>query len=660
MNGLDESDLDKVRQIIKASGELIFAQRSGSWSFNLSLPTSDKDYFGVFVAPDPLHIPTQSFDHTVPGSDDDWVVYELGKYVELVLKGNPKVVEPLFATHYTFTTPTWDRVAAFLRPLVINRTTVAQYTSFASFEMKDALGKKVKAEAAIRKAFASKNGSSADSKAQGKSNDAQSDPEELTKELAAITLATHGKPFYHGLRLARESLRIQKGLAPKVWMDGEDREELMAIRTGKCTKTFEEIADQVKREIDLARAYTPSASSSEASGDASTSANASTETPSNTPIPDSIDPKVVGQWLVDFRMPMLLEIAKKESRKFASGSTSTASNPSSSASDPSSQAAPSADFQAVIDRSRTLLTSHGFSNAHILYVAPIGSEILRRLSSPGASTMDVAADYLVVYRLPVATVLNTTVDVPKVIYERPNAKSGQGIWAVEVVEARDGFSRHHALFESAVLLKHESQRFSNPIVWEDAAWAPFGELLAGALAKREVPSFGLLSHYLGVVTGLLRSTETWKTGGDSKAGKKSTGDEEPEIKNLAEFSDAGVLNAKMKSLYLSQRLLAQADLLLSRQGGDSPALLSAEDCSQLLRMRNVEAPLERAGAPSSAVISRTAVTTEGEAEGLRERLLETITALQTKLKAAKLPATFSKELKKALENEIRQARFDTM
>lgn len=657
MDGLDESDLDKVRQIIKTSGELIFAQRSGSWSFNLSLPSSDKDYFGVFIAPDPLHIPTQSFDHTVPGSDDDWVVYELGKYVELVLKGNPKVVEPLFATHYTFTTPTWERVASFLRPLVINRTTVAQYTSFASFEMKDALGKKVKAEAAIRKAYASKNGSSSASKSQDKSTEPHSDPEDLAKELATITLATHGKPFYHGLRLARESLRIQKGLPPKVWMDGEDREELMAIRTGKCTKSFEEIAEQVKREIDVARAWVPTSTSSDASADATSSASASTnssgETPSSTPIPDSIDPKVVGQWLVDFRMPMLLEIAKKESRKLNSGSDSSASTST-------SQSAPSADFQAIIDRTHALLASHGFSDAHMLYIAPIGSEVLKRLASPSTSTMDISADFLVVYRLPVATVLNTTIDVPKVIYERPNAKSGQGIWAVEIIEARDGFSRHHALFEAAVLLKHEEKRFANPIIWEDAAWTPFGAILAGALLKREVPSFGLLSHYLGVVTGLLRSTETWKTGNDAKDGKKSTADDEPEINDLAEFSAGDVLHAKLKSLYLSQRLLAQADLLLSRQRGDSPALMSAEDCSHLLRMRNTEAPIEQIGAPSSSIISLDPVKSEAEAEIVRQKLLETITVLQARLKANKLTATFSKELKKALENEIRQARFDTM
>lgn len=659
MDGLDESDLDKVRQIIKDSGELIFAQRSGSWSFNLSLPTSDKDYFGVFVAPDPLHIPAQSFDHTVPGSGDDWVVYELGKYVELVLKGNPKVVEPLFATHFTYTTPTWDRVAAFLRPLVINRTTVAQYTSFASFEMKDALGKKVKAEAAIRKAFADKHKSSSDAKSASKPSTTEADPEELSKELATITLASHGKPFYHGLRLAREALRLQKGLPPNVWMEGEDRDELMAIRTGKCTKTFEQVAEQVKHEIDIARSYTPQASSGDSKESESVASGSSALQQPSSSIPEAIDAKLVGQWLVDFRMPMLIEIANKESRKSKlEAETSASSSPL-----VSPQVIP--EFETVLSRAKILLESNGFSDAIIIFVAPIGSELLKRLEK-STSTMDASADFLVVYRLPVAKILNTTVEVPKIIFERPTAKSGQGIWAVEIAEARDAFSRHHALFESAVLLAHDSSRFEKPIVWSDAAWEPFGAIVANALSKSEIPSFGLLSHYLGVVTGLLRSPETWKGSKDVSGAVKKDGVEEKPADVSSQQSESCALDAQVKALYLAKRLLAQADLLLSRQSTDSPALLSAEECTQLLRMRSSggcgsdSKPASEDADTTSTSASSIAPSTEAEAELLRATLLDTITSLQARLKAQKLPSTFSKETKKALEQEIRQARFDTV
>lgn len=669
MDKLDDADLDKVRAIIKDAGELIFAQRSGSWSFNLSLPTSDKDYFGVFVAPDPLHIPANSFDHTVHGTDDDWVVYELGKYIELVLKGNPKVVEPLFATHFTYTTPTWERVAQFLRPLVINRNTVAQYTSFASFEMKDALGKKAKAEAAIRKAHATKNGSASNSSNQTTASAEQADSEELTKELAAITLATHGKPFYHGLRLAREAMRIQKGLAPKVWMEGEDREELMAIRTGKCKKSFEEVAAQVKSEIDAVRALGRSNSSNDTSSETFSSqspetislgANRTGECVST--IPESIDEKIVGQWLVDFRMPMLKEIANKESRRAHTDSTTASSSVESSTVSASSR--PSAEFEAVIERAHALLKSNAFEDARVVYVAPMGTELLRRLANPTSSAMDPSADYLVVYRLPVAKILNTTIEVPRVIYEKPNGKVGQGIWLVEIVDARDGFSRHHALFESTVLLQHEVSRFANPIYWQDETWEPFGKLFAEGFAKREFPSFGLLSHYLGVITGLLRSTEVWKTEKSSKGESKVGGIEE---KSKAETSGLEDLGAKLKSLYLSKRLLAQVELLLSRQSADSPALLGSEEANKLLRMRGESCHPANLGAVRSdeekedfAADSDGIVKSEVEAESVRLSLLESALTLQTKLKTLKLPTALSKDFKKLLEREIRQVRFDTI
>jgi predicted nucleotidyltransferase len=78
----------------------LLCQIAGSSAFNLNLPSSDKDYFGVFLFNTNASLSSSSLV-SVPFSVDghlpeDHQLYELEFYLQLLMKGNPKVIEPIF------------------------------------------------------------------------------------------------------------------------------------------------------------------------------------------------------------------------------------------------------------------------------------------------------------------------------------------------------------------------------------------------------------------------------------------------------------------------------------------------------------------------------------------------------------------------------------
>ncbi len=80
---------------------------TGSTAYGLATEHSDVDIKGIYLLPtsevlslgfDPLHT---TKDHTGP----DWVYHEVGKFMKLVMGGNPTVTELLFLEEYTKLTP---------------------------------------------------------------------------------------------------------------------------------------------------------------------------------------------------------------------------------------------------------------------------------------------------------------------------------------------------------------------------------------------------------------------------------------------------------------------------------------------------------------------------------------------------------------------------
>ena len=84
-------------QDLEREGLILLKCRSGSHAYGLAMETSDEDFRGVFYAPREAFFagdyPTQVSDPT-----NDEVYYELGRFVELLLKANPTALEVLATT----------------------------------------------------------------------------------------------------------------------------------------------------------------------------------------------------------------------------------------------------------------------------------------------------------------------------------------------------------------------------------------------------------------------------------------------------------------------------------------------------------------------------------------------------------------------------------
>ena len=77
---------------------IVYEYKRGSHLYHLNVETSDEDYGGVFVCPIEDLIGLRSgYVEQVSDEKNDTVFYELGRWLELLLKANPTVLESLFA-----------------------------------------------------------------------------------------------------------------------------------------------------------------------------------------------------------------------------------------------------------------------------------------------------------------------------------------------------------------------------------------------------------------------------------------------------------------------------------------------------------------------------------------------------------------------------------
>jgi len=79
---------------LKENNLLLFEAISGSKAYGLSLPTSDTDIKGVFVLPQNLFYGLDYIPQVNDAKNDE-VYYELGRFVELLYKNNPNILELL-------------------------------------------------------------------------------------------------------------------------------------------------------------------------------------------------------------------------------------------------------------------------------------------------------------------------------------------------------------------------------------------------------------------------------------------------------------------------------------------------------------------------------------------------------------------------------------
>ena len=83
---------------LRNSGLIAYEYKRGSHMYHLNTETSDEDFGGVFFCPKKMLLGLRGrYEEQVSDSKSDVVFYGFGRWLELLLKSNPTVLEGLFA-----------------------------------------------------------------------------------------------------------------------------------------------------------------------------------------------------------------------------------------------------------------------------------------------------------------------------------------------------------------------------------------------------------------------------------------------------------------------------------------------------------------------------------------------------------------------------------
>ncbi|WP_347068601.1 nucleotidyltransferase domain-containing protein [Flavobacterium sp. WV_118_3] len=129
-------------QEIKEKGLLLFECVSGSKAYGLDMPESDTDLKGVFYLPKEQFFGLQHVAQ-VQNETNDEVYYELGRFVELLLKNNPNILELLATPEdcVLFKHPIMERLTI---EMFLSKQTKDTFSGYAVTQIRKAKGLKKK------------------------------------------------------------------------------------------------------------------------------------------------------------------------------------------------------------------------------------------------------------------------------------------------------------------------------------------------------------------------------------------------------------------------------------------------------------------------------------------------------------------------------------
>lgn len=195
MSPVEELNPIEWSKKVEMKGWVLFSKVWGSHSHDTQLPSSDIDYTGVYVAYNKDLLGLSPPDDTLRGNKPDYQIHEVKKFCDLLLKGNPSIIEMLFTEKLKWCDPKWD-VLYEARKLFLSATVVEQYLGYSGAQLQRFRNSKP---------VHSKGGVAGE------------------------------KWCYHMVRVAWDAERIALGGEPLVWKEGEERQKLMMIRTGVWT-----------------------------------------------------------------------------------------------------------------------------------------------------------------------------------------------------------------------------------------------------------------------------------------------------------------------------------------------------------------------------------------------------------------------------------------
>ena len=189
-------NVDINRMISLLTERPIFIKVWGSWSHNTNIPGSDVDYLGVFSSPSNRILSLDPPSDIIVKEKPDFQAYEALKFAQLLVKGNPAVIECLFTEKFYWGSLEWDYLKSSKQKL-LSQKVVEQYLGYAKGQLH-----RLKNDKSLHTSG-------------GKYNT---------------------KWAYHIIRILDDGLRIAQGGVPVVWKEGEEKEFLKQIRYGKYSK----------------------------------------------------------------------------------------------------------------------------------------------------------------------------------------------------------------------------------------------------------------------------------------------------------------------------------------------------------------------------------------------------------------------------------------
>ena len=177
-------------------------QITGSTAYNTAELDSDVDFLGIFTIPTSEILKTTPVQENYSGTNPDFQIHEAGKFANLLLKGNPTIVEMLYAKRNSYYvepsfTDAWDFLLKN-RDIFLNQATVKQYLGYIENQYSRLI--------------------------QGKS-------------LHTTNSHYNTKWAYHMMRLSYDLNDIVSGKELEIYKTGCRRSILLDIRRGKYTKS---------------------------------------------------------------------------------------------------------------------------------------------------------------------------------------------------------------------------------------------------------------------------------------------------------------------------------------------------------------------------------------------------------------------------------------
>jgi hypothetical protein len=123
---------------IETNNSLLLKCISGSRAYGLATPTSDTDYKGVFVLPKPVFYGLE-YTEQVSNESNDIIYYELKRFIDLLTKNNPNILELLASPEdcVLHKHPIMDRI----RPeLFLSKLCKQTFAGYAQSQIKKAKG----------------------------------------------------------------------------------------------------------------------------------------------------------------------------------------------------------------------------------------------------------------------------------------------------------------------------------------------------------------------------------------------------------------------------------------------------------------------------------------------------------------------------------------